>query len=146
MHLGFGQMTCFGRWDVSRRDTSKLLDSTCELSLFCSRHHHEKDLPRLTCQSQEGNENPGGSWVTRARPRLNWSMPRHTGLGAKWVLISVCCWDSFENVYYTAIVNWYCCHTCSLLLKTPNWTSWKLCSFVPIWGFDSKLNPQFQIS
>ena len=74
MCLGSGQMTWFGQWDVRRRDTSKLVDSTHELLLFCIRHHQEKELPRLTCQSL------GGEWEScrqlshLATPRLDWLM------------------------------------------------------------------------
>lgn len=74
VYLGSGQMTWFGQWDVRRCDTSKLVDSTRELLLFCIRHHQEKELPRLTCQS------PGGEWEScgqlshLAIPRLDWLM------------------------------------------------------------------------
>lgn len=43
------------------------LESACELLLFCFCHQHEKDMPRLTFQSQEDNEMKQ-SWISQPAP------------------------------------------------------------------------------
>ena len=44
--LGFGHLTCFGQWNVSRREPCRGMTHACVVGLaLCTSHHHGKSHP-----------------------------------------------------------------------------------------------------